>query len=124
MLKFNEIVRLSEFDRDFKKLFKRFRSLEEDLKIFVKTQLSLFHKLNKDNQGIVPIANLGIEQPKIYKARKFACRALKGPGANSGIRVIYAYYEAEDKIEMVEMYYKGDKENEERGRLRARYGGG
>ncbi|MBN1869156.1 MAG: hypothetical protein JW847_01075 [Candidatus Omnitrophica bacterium] len=119
---FNRIDHLPEFDRDLKKMKKHYRSLDNDLEIFKKTQLILFHKLNKDNQGLVPIANLGIECPKIYKARKFACRTLKGTGANSGIRVIYAYYEAEDKIEMVEIYYKGDKANEDRERLKRRYG--
>jgi len=31
---------------------------------------------------------------------KFACRSLKGKGVQSGIRVIYAYFEEKDKIEL------------------------
>ncbi|OGS21066.1 MAG: hypothetical protein A2252_04010 [Elusimicrobia bacterium RIFOXYA2_FULL_39_19] len=58
----------------------------------------------------------------IYKAKKFACRALKGSGANSGIRVIYAYDEAQDKIELIEIYFKGDKENEDKQRINKIYG--
>jgi hypothetical protein len=58
-----------------------------------------------------------IESPKIYKAKKFACRSLKGKGVQSGIRVIYAYFEEKDKIELIEIYYKGDKENEDRERI-------
>jgi hypothetical protein len=42
---FKRIVRLPEFERDIKRLVKRYRSLEEDLDIFIKTELKLFHKL-------------------------------------------------------------------------------
>jgi mRNA-degrading endonuclease RelE of RelBE toxin-antitoxin system len=119
---FKEIVRLPDFERDMKKLLKRFRSLEEDLDNFIKTELALFHKLRIDNKGVVQMAGLGIQGPRIYKARKFACRALKGKGAHSGIRVIYAYIEQNDKIELIEIYYKGDKENEHRERILAKYG--
>jgi hypothetical protein len=48
---------------------------------------------------------------------------VRGKGAQSGIRVIYAYYEEEDKIELVEIYFKGDKENEDRQRILKYYGG-
>jgi len=118
---FNNITKLPEFEKDFKKLVKRFRTLDSDLENFIKVQLQMFHKLNKDNQGIVEISGLGIKYPKIYKARKFACRSLKGTGSKSGIRIIYAYYEKEDKIEFIEIYFKGDKENEDRDRIKKLY---
>jgi len=79
---FNEIKLLPEFDKDLKKL-KKFKTLKDDLDIFIEKQLQLFHKLGIDNKGIVQIPNLGIEYPKIYKARKFACRFLKGKGSAS-----------------------------------------
>ncbi len=119
---FNDIRKLAEFEKDFKKLVKKFRTLDEDLNTFIANQLKLTHKLNIDNKGVVRISDLGIEHPKIYKARKFACKALKGKGAASGIRVIYAYYEEEDVIEFVEIYYKGDKDNEDRERILTHYG--
>lgn len=119
---FHEIRRIPEFEKDFKKLFKRFRTLEKDLEIFIEKQLLLFHKLKIDNGGIARIQGLEFEVPKVYKARKFACRALKGKGAQSGIRVIYAYHEKEDRVELVEMYFKGDKENEDRVRIKGYYG--
>jgi hypothetical protein len=118
---FSEVRRLAEFDRDFKKLRKRFRTLDEDLEVFIEKQLKLFHKLGVDNKGCVRISNLGISYPEIYKARKFACRSLKGKGASSGIRIIYGYYGSEDAIEFIEMYYKGDKANEDRQRILQRY---
>lgn len=113
---FNDVRRLAEFEKDLKKL-KKFRTLEEDLEIFIEKQLQLFHKLHIDNKGIFPIPDLGISYPKIYKARKFACKSLKGKGVASGIRVIYAYFDKEDIVEFVEIYYKGDKENEDRNRI-------
>ncbi len=117
MKTFNEICRLPEFETDLRKLLKRFKTLEDDLKIFIEKQLNLYHKLKIDNKDIFQIFGLQIENPKIYKAKKFACRSLKGKGVQSGIRVIYAYFEKEDKIELIEIYYKGDKENEDRERI-------
>jgi len=118
---FSQVRRLTEFDKDFKKLRKRFRTLDEDLKVFIEKQLKLFHKLGIDNKGCVRMSDLGISYPEIYKARKFACRSLKGKGAASGIRIIYGYYSNEDAIEFIEMYYKGDKANEDRQRILQRY---
>jgi mRNA-degrading endonuclease RelE of RelBE toxin-antitoxin system len=118
---FSEIDYLPEFEKDFKRLSKKFRTLEEDFKTFINTQLNLFHKKGIDNKGVVPISGIGIPNPKIYKARKFACRSLKGRGVDSGIRVIYAYWEEEDKLEFIEIYFKGDKENEDRDRILVHY---
>jgi len=114
---FNDLRHLAEFDKDLKGLSKKFHTIEKDLAVFVEKQLQLFHKQNIDNKGIFPISGLGVSYPKIYKAKKFACRALKGRGAASGIRVIYAHFDKEDRIEFVEIYYKGDKENEDRERI-------
>lgn len=118
---FNKVKRLVEFEKDLKKLLKKFRTLEEDLETFVRNQLNLYHKLHIDNKGIFPISDLGIISPKIFKAKKFACRSLKGKGVASGIRIIYAYFEQEDVIELVEIYYKGEKENEDRNRVLKNY---
>lgn len=119
---FNEISRLPEFENDIKKLIKRFKTLEDDLNIFIEKQLNLYHKLKIDNKGIFQISGLQIENPKFYKAKKFACRSLKGKGVQSGIRVIYSYFEEKDKIEFIEIYYKGDKENEDREMILKYYG--
>ena len=114
---FKQISHVPEFEKDMKKLAKRFPSLKDDLKIFIKVAMNAFHKQNVDSKAIFNISDLGIHSPKIYKAKKFACKALKGKGAQSGIRVIYAYHDAEDSVEFIELYYKGDKENENRERI-------
>jgi mRNA-degrading endonuclease RelE of RelBE toxin-antitoxin system len=119
---FAKVSRTSEFEKDLKKLLKRYRSLEEDLDVFITAQLNLFHKQHIDNHGIFRMNNLDIAHPKIFKAKKFACKALRGLGAASGIRVIYAYYEEQDHIELVQIYFKADDENEDRARIKALYG--
>jgi mRNA-degrading endonuclease RelE of RelBE toxin-antitoxin system len=116
------IRRLPEFEKDLKKLAKRVRTLEDDLRIFRENELRLYHELGIDNQGIFPIPTLGIARVKIFKVKKFACRALKGKGAHSGIRVIYAFFEKSGTIDLIEIYYKGDKENEDRQRIRRHFG--
>jgi len=114
---FDEVLMLPDFMKDFKKLKKNYPTLKQDLKVFINNQLKLSHKLNIENSGIVRISGLSISEPKIYKARKFACKSLKGRGSYSGIRIIYAYFEDDDRIELVEIYFKGDKENEDRQRI-------
>jgi mRNA-degrading endonuclease RelE of RelBE toxin-antitoxin system len=114
---FKKISHVPEFEKDLKKLIKRFSSLDDDLRMFVKVALNAFHKQKIDSNAIFHISDLGIRSPKIFKAKKFACKALKGKGAQSGIRVVYAYHEEEDWIEFIEIYYKGDKESEDRERI-------
>ena len=115
---FQQVRRLPEFEKDLKKLLKRFKTLEEDLENFVNAQLNLYHELRIDNGGIVKIQGFpqreGVE---VFKARKFACRSLKGKGVQSGIRIIYAFRVKEDFVHLIEIYYKGDQENEDRGRI-------
>lgn len=119
---FSDVRRLAEFDKDFKKLNKKFGTLEQDLENFIESQLKLFHKLGIDNGGCFRISNLGISYPEIYKAKKFACKSLKGKGVRSGIRIIYAYRSRDDIIELIEIYYKGDKSIENRQRIVNKYG--
>jgi len=103
---FKEIKKLPDFEKDLNRLVRKFRTLNDDLNNFIDTQLHLYHKINIDNGGIFQITGLGFEYPKIYKAKKFACKSLKGKGVKSGIRIIYSYFEKEDKIEFIEIYYK------------------
>ena len=104
---------LDEFKRDLKKLLKKYRSLKEDLEVV--------KKILKIQPGKRPpfsfrINGLGI-QTCMIKVKKIACRSLKGKGVNSGLRLIYAHFEKEERIVFVELYHKGDKENEDTGRL-------
>ncbi len=115
---FSTIERVPEFNRDLRKIRRKFKTIDEDLQTFIAKQLVPFHKLLQDNKGVFRLSDLKMENPKIYKARKFACRSLRGTGSHSGIRVIYAYFEKDDMIVLMEIYYKGDKKNEDRKRIR------
>ena len=115
MKKMNKITfdELSEFEKDLKNLLKKYRTLNDDLEV-VKQDLN-------DEPGESPpfsfrINGLGIETC-VIKVKKIACKALKGRGVNSGLRLIYAHFEAEGKITFVELYHKNDKENEDKRRI-------
>jgi hypothetical protein len=93
---------LPEFDRELKRLLKKYRTLKEDLSVLK----SYLEKYPRGFEPIVfPISNLGISTP-VYKVKHFHCKTMKSKGSRSGIRIIYAYFEKEQKIDFVEIYYK------------------
>ena len=120
--RFNDIERAEEFKRDLKKLLKRYRTLEEDIDTLINASLYAFHKLDIDTGGIFRLQGLGFEEPAVYKVKKFACRSLKGKGNQTGLRLIYSYLSEADRVVLIELYYKGDKDNEDRSRTKRLYG--
>ena len=106
-----------EFDKDLKRLLKRFRSLEEDLEVVKKNAIEVYHHLKLDNQSTFLITQFCKENVQVCKVKKFACKALKGRGVKSGMRLIYAYWPGDNVVDLVEIYFKGDKENEDRARI-------
>ena len=104
---------LSEFDKDLKFLLKKYRSLNDDMET-VKQVLSV--RPNERAPFSFRFDNLEVETC-VIKVKKIACKALKGRGVNSGLRLIYAIFEAENRIVFIEIYHKNDKENEDRQRI-------
>ena len=104
---------LNEFQKDLKKLLKKYRTLKDDLKDVEKI---LKVKPEARPPFSFQIDNLGLKTC-VIKVKKIACRALKGRGVNSGLRLIYAHFLEEDKIIFIEIYHKNDKENEDRQRI-------
>lgn len=102
-----------EFQKDFKKLSKKFRSLEEDLTEFKKV-------LNEAPLGIGKHFNIIVKTDSVYVVKaRFFCKSLK----KKDLRIIYAYAESHQVIEMVgiefiEVYFKGEKENEDHQRVK------
>ena len=107
-----------EFQKDFKKLIKKFRSLEEDFELAKIAAIELYHVMKINNLSVFPIPDFCTEDIQICKIKKFACKALKGRGSKSGIRVIYAFHCRSCKVDFIEMYFKGEKENEDRERIK------
>jgi len=104
---------LNSFEKDLKKLLKRYRTLESDLFVVKKV---LAAEPGERAPFSYRIEGLGI-QTCVIKVKKIACKSLKGRGANSGLRLIYAHFEKEQRIVLVELYHKTDKETEDRERI-------
>ena len=81
-----QVETLSEFQKDLKRLLKKYRTLNDDLEE-VKTILKV--KPDERPPFSFRIDNLGINTC-VIKVKKIACKALKGKGVNSGLRLIYA----------------------------------
>ncbi|HDO06355.1 MAG TPA: hypothetical protein ENG85_01595 [Bacteroidetes bacterium] len=104
---------LTEFKRDLKKLLKKYRTLNDDLDVVKKI---LEFSPDERPPFSFRIDNLDLETC-VIKVKKIACRALKGRGVNSGLRLIYAHFQKEEKIVFIELYHKNDKKNEDRQRI-------
>ena len=109
----SKFVEVPEFKKDFKKLLKRFKSLSEDLVVFMKALSTDPKNLN----GAFKISHLGGEIYPVYKARKFRCRSLQR-GNQSGIRIIYTYHPITQEIFLMEIYFKGNQENHSLDRIK------
>jgi len=104
---------LTEFKKDLKSLLKKYRTLNDDLYI-VKKVLEVMP--DERPPFSFRIDNLGLKTC-IIKVKKIACKALKGRGVNSGLRLIYAHFQEKQRITFIELYHKNDKENEDRQRI-------
>ena len=106
MMHFKELL---EFKKEFKQLFKKHRTLNEDVEKFKKILIMAPTGIGKNFIILHSSQNI-----KIVKAH-LACRALKN---NHLLRVIYSYLKEEKRIEFIELYFKGNKENEDRERIK------
>jgi hypothetical protein len=104
---------LPEYKKDLKDLLKKYRTLTEDMEV-VKKVLTV--SPDERPPFSFRIDNLGIETCVII-VKKIACKALKGRGVNSGMRLIYALFKIETKIVFIELYHKSEKESEDRQRI-------
>lgn len=110
-----EFQNLPEFDKDFKKLLKRYSSLDDDLELF---KQAIITDGPDRLTGVVRLPNLekkGVLLP-VYKARKFRCKSLNR-GCMGGIRVIYSYSKTNGIVILTEIYFKGNQENHNEQRI-------
>jgi len=105
MSRFNQ---LPEFEKEFSKLFKKYRSLAEDLKKFEKLV-----EINPTGVGKNFTIIHNSEKVKIVKTR-LACKSLR----DRSMRMIYAYHDDKVIFVYIELYFKGDKANEDRERIK------
>lgn len=105
MMNFKET---EDFQKDCKRLEKKYKSLTNDLFEFRKLVFTL--PLGKGRHFAV----LSIHgNTRIVKARLF-CKYLRG----STLRIVYSYDEKKKNIIFLEIYFKGDKVNEDKARIR------
>lgn len=107
------IEELGEYKKDLKKLSKKYRTLLEDMEVVKKV---LIVNPKERPPFSFRIDNLGIETC-IIKVTKIASRSFKGKGVNSGFRLIYAHFEGDSKIVLVEIYHKSNKGIEDKERI-------
>ena len=100
--------RTSEFEKELRRLSAKFRSLFKDLERFEKV-------LTVNPTGIGKNFTIIYRQEglDIVKAR-VACKSLRA----RSLRCIYAYYKDSQCFTYIELYHKGEKENEDRERIK------
>ena len=89
---------LPVFRKELERLEKKYKSLPDDLREFRKVVMVIPIGNGKHFNVLHQTGNLSI-----VKARLF-CRYLK---KSDKLRVIYAYFELEQRIEFIELYFKG-----------------
>ena len=108
---------LEEYDKDLKRLLKKYRTLENDIDS-VKDVLTV--RPNASPPFSFQIEGLGISTC-VIKVKKIASDSFKGRGVNSGFRLVYAYFAEEQRIVFVELYHKNEKDNEDKSRIRKNF---
>jgi len=106
------------FQKDLKRLLKKYQTLEDDLETAKRNAIELYHLKRVNNQSVFPIQGFCSETIQICKIKKFACKVLKGRGSKSGVRVIYAFHCQICKVDFIEIYFKGEQANEDRERIK------
>jgi mRNA-degrading endonuclease RelE of RelBE toxin-antitoxin system len=111
---------IPEFEKDFKKLEKRYGTLSDDFENMKKNLLEVHYVKGSPlpPNTIVDIEGLCGETYKSKKVRKFACKSLKNLGNRSGIRVIFVLESDDLKITFIEIYHKSDHDIENKERLK------
>ena len=104
-----EIIHTDGFDRDLKKLAKKYNSLFDDISVF---EMALSTVRQIPLRDTPRISDLGAKYEKcpVYKVKVFRCRALKGKGSKSGFRIIYYDDVKSDVIHLIQMYHKSTTE--------------
>jgi hypothetical protein len=99
--------RLPEFEKELTRLSGKYPSLSEDLE-----KLERLISISPVGVGTNFVTIHHAPHVRIVKTR-LACRSLR----KRSMRVIYAYHQSAVTFVYIELYYKGDKENEDKNRI-------
>lgn len=98
-----------EFSKELKKLSKKFRTIESDFELLQSAILAYPDGNGTKHWNLIT----KIDDVSVFKVR-FMCRSVRG----SDFRVIYKYDKNKVVILFLEMYYKADKANEDKQRIK------
>lgn len=88
-----KIITLSSFEKDARKLYRKFRKLPQDLK-------SLHQTLSADPRSGIQLSR------RLYKIRLPNTSA--GTGKRGGFRVIYYYIDQQDNVYLLKIFSKNE----------------
>ena len=97
-----------QFEKNFRQLLRKYKTLKDDFEK-LKEVLAQYPTGVGKNFIITHVQ----QECKIIKAR-MACRALR----DRSLRVIYAYQESAEQFYFIEIYFKGERVNENRGLIK------
>lgn len=104
---------LPEYEKDLKRLLKRYISLNEDL-IKIKSILELYPNARPPFSFLLFNKSNSVN---IIKIKKIACLSLRGKGVNTGLRIVYNFNQESNTIEFFEVYHKNKQSNENENRF-------
>lgn len=98
---------IKPFQKEIKRISKHFKTIRNDIEVLKKVL-----KVSPEARPplSVELNGLGLK-PIVTKINKMPCRSLPGRGANTGLKIIYAYYQQEQRIVFVEIFFKWKKSN-------------
>lgn len=106
-----QFLESSEFKKEFKKLSKKYRTLDADL-LIIKT--AIIAKPAGDGTKHWNILRQSTDKESVIMKMRMVCRSTNG----SNFRLIYFYNGKKVEILFIEIYFKGKKKNEDRQRIK------
>ena len=98
-----------QFDKQFKKLSKKYRTLSEDIVVFHRLFKRLVPVITQRQSKHHVILHSDSQSNLFVIKSRLQCRALKG----SSLRVVYVFDQELSSVTMLEIYFKGDRPRED-----------
>lgn len=108
-----KIRRLPEFEKDIKRLVKKYPTIVKDLEQI--ENIIMVYPFARPPFSF-EINNLGLKAI-VIKIRKIASASIRGRGAHSGFRIIYAWIPELEEVVLIEIYHKSNQAMEDRKRI-------
>lgn len=95
-----------KFDKEFKKLFKKYKTLDQDFVIFQQLLIVNISNITLKSSNHHAILHTNRERSLYILKSRLQCRALR----RTSLRIIYQY--TNNTITFIEIYFKGNKPTE------------